>query len=289
MFLPRLILGGVNEKARLFAKTAMLWRCTSQFCESFLVKNKHLAGGRNRRNELISRGRETFCDIFPGPEKIWSAHFFKSKNCTSGVLFKECFPFAPERLKKPGTICSLRCRAIVGVLCGIRLALMQRLTLNLLTRPGGLVYRHRHTADQAAPLLQPTLSELRSDLAAAHESFSSATVLPAQFFNPSHGADPARGEVALLRAILEDAIHCFQKQFISRRPRTLRLAKEAEEWLFTDDDKWPLSFVNVCAVLGVDPAYLRRELKQLSLQPSALSQRKKPRGRSARARLKLAA
>jgi hypothetical protein len=262
---------------------------TSHFCESLLVKNKKIAGGRNRRDKFIPRARKTFCDIFPNPGEIYYTDFLTSKNGMSYLFFKECFPFASERLKKSGTICSLPYRRLVDVLCGIRLALMQRHPLNSLTRPGGFVYNHRHTVNQAAPLLQPTLSELRSDLVAVHDSFSPAAVLPAQFFSSSHGADPTRGEVALLRAILEDAIRCFQKQFTSRRPRTLRLAKEAEEWLFADDDKWPLSFVNVCAVLGLDPAYLRRKLQQVTFPPTALSPRKKPRGRFTRAQLKIAA
>jgi hypothetical protein len=88
-----------------------------------------------------------------------------------------------------------------------------------------------------------------------------AAVLSEQFFDPPRNGD--KGEAALMRAVLEDALRCFAGQFVARRRHAQRLAGEAEEWFFTDDDRWPFSFVNICAVLGVDPEYVRRGLKQL--------------------------
>ena len=72
----------------------------------------------------------------------------------------------------------------------------------------------------------------------------------------------AGGEIALRRAILCDALHCFQQQFIgvARQPR--HLAQEAEQWLFSDDTQWPFSFLNICAALELDPTYLRKRLLQ---------------------------
>jgi hypothetical protein len=70
------------------------------------------------------------------------------------------------------------------------------------------------------------------------------------------------GEVALMRAVLEDAIDCFQKQVRKSGRRAQRLAREAEDWLFKDDQLWPFSFLNICHILGIDPDYLRRGLKQ---------------------------
>jgi hypothetical protein len=87
-----------------------------------------------------------------------------------------------------------------------------------------------------------------------------AAVLPEQFFAPAGGADPRRGVVALMRAVLEDAVHCLQQQSRKSGRRAQRLTREAEEWFFTDDPHGVFSFVNICAVLGLDPAYLRRGL-----------------------------
>lgn len=71
-----------------------------------------------------------------------------------------------------------------------------------------------------------------------------------------------RGEVALMQAVLDDAIQCFRAHYwLSPRDRP-REAREATTWLFCDDVHWPFSFVNICTVVGVDPAYLRRKLMQ---------------------------
>ena len=89
-------------------------------------------------------------------------------------------------------------------------------------------------------------------------------VLPCQFFSPPRYH--YKGEMALMFAVLEDAVRCFTKQFIEKRLRTQCLAEEAEEWVFTDDERWPFSFVNICAALGIDPQYLRQQLAQLRQQ-----------------------
>jgi len=70
-----------------------------------------------------------------------------------------------------------------------------------------------------------------------------------------------RPEAELMRAVLEDALLCFQKGLAHPGRRVQRVAREAEEWLFSDDDSWPFSFVSICAVLGLEPAYLRQGLR----------------------------
>jgi hypothetical protein len=87
-------------------------------------------------------------------------------------------------------------------------------------------------------------------------------VLPAQFFAPAGGADTERGVVALMRAVLGDALHCLQRYSRQSGRRAQRLTREAEAWFFTDAPHWVFSFVSICAVLGLDPAYLRRGLLQ---------------------------
>ncbi len=88
-----------------------------------------------------------------------------------------------------------------------------------------------------------------------------AAVLPEQFYENATGAVSTSGAVALVRAILDDAIACYQKQFESDGRRAHRLAAEAEAWLFSDEDTWPFTFVNVCAALGIEPDFLRRQLR----------------------------
>ncbi len=71
-----------------------------------------------------------------------------------------------------------------------------------------------------------------------------------------------------MRAVLEDAIDCLRKQSRKSGRRAQRLAQEAEEWLFDNDQRWPFSFVNICHVLGIDPEYIRRGLKQRRQEPA---------------------
>jgi hypothetical protein len=89
---------------------------------------------------------------------------------------------------------------------------------------------------------------------------ASAAVLPEQFYSPP-ARQTGRGETALMRAVLEEAVDCFQKQFVKSGRRAQRLAREAEEWFTTENLSWPFSFVNICAVLGLDPNYIRRGIK----------------------------
>jgi hypothetical protein len=116
---------------------------------------------------------------------------------------------------------------------------------------------------------RPVLSPFLYDLGAATRALPPAAVLPEQFHGTPVNANASRGEVALMRAVLEDAIECFQKQALKSGRRARRLAQEAEEWLFQDDQLWPFSFLNVCNVLGFDPGYIRRGLKQWRMQRTA--------------------
>ena len=118
---------------------------------------------------------------------------------------------------------------------------------------------------------------LLSDLSAAHQTLPPAAVLPEQFFGPAK-PHSARGKVALMHAVLEDAFNCFQKLFSATTgKRSQRLAREAERWFFDDDTRWPFSFVNICAVLGLDPEYIRLGLKrwqhQLATGPQKVRRR----------------
>ena len=89
--------------------------------------------------------------------------------------------------------------------------------------------RHRKSK-QTQRLHQPSLPLLLYDLGAANRLLPAVTVLPEQFYSRQSGANLANGAISLMRAVLEDAINCFQKQFITSGNRALRLAQEAEEW-----------------------------------------------------------
>lgn len=96
-------------------------------------------------------------------------------------------------------------------------------------------------------------------------------VRPEQVCTPR--AAHTSGVTALMRAVLNDALVCYRQRFLSHSRRAQRLAREAEEWLFCDDDHWPFSFVNVCAVLGIEPAALRRRIARWDRRPAGTLRR----------------
>lgn len=102
-----------------------------------------------------------------------------------------------------------------------------------------------------------------------------AAVLPEQFFGLPH-VQAERPEATLMRAVLEEALTCFQYQFYIRRAGAQQLAREAEEWFFSDATSWPFSFVNICTVLHLDPSYIRLGLRKWKANwPLKIPQRKR--------------
>src|SRR6187397_2447950 len=77
-------------------------------------------------------------------------------------------------------------------------------------------------------------------------------ILPQQFFDGPRGDSDFSPEKALMLAVLEDAIRCFQEYFRTTRARPRMLSRQAERWIRTRDWNWPFSFNNVCDSIGID-------------------------------------
>lgn len=90
---------------------------------------------------------------------------------------------------------------------------------------------------------------------------SVVAVMPEQFYGSSFTPQTERPEISLMRAVLEEALKCFQYQFYPYSTKTQRLAREAELWFFSDDTDWPFTFVNICEALHFEPTYIRRGLR----------------------------
>ena len=78
-----------------------------------------------------------------------------------------------------------------------------------------------------------------------------------KFFNSRVRRTIVCPETALMYAVLEDALLCYQKQF-GAEPRFVQRAWEAEDWFFSDDSRRLFSFVSVCYALGLETAYIRK-------------------------------
>ncbi len=129
----------------------------------------------------------------------------------------------------------------------------------------------RDTARQSTP--RGATGPMSGNWNSWRAQMSDASVLPEQFFNSQHSFFTGRPVAALLRAVLEDALTCFQKQFMNERPRVQREAQEAEVWFWSEEEGWPFSFVTICAALGLEPEAIRRQLKRWHHSHLALPQK----------------
>jgi hypothetical protein len=92
------------------------------------------------------------------------------------------------------------------------------------------------------------------------ELFAPEVVLPEQLMAGARRDSYASGERALMLAVLEDGIRCFQEHLTNARSNPRLLSKQAEDWMRADDWDWPFSFNNVCENLCIDPDALRVSL-----------------------------
>jgi hypothetical protein len=92
------------------------------------------------------------------------------------------------------------------------------------------------------------------------ELFAPEVVLPDQLQQGYRRDSYISGEKALMLAVLEDGIRCFQEHLTNPRSNPRLLSKQAEEWIAAVDYEWPFSFNNVCETLGIDPEALRDKL-----------------------------
>jgi hypothetical protein len=102
--------------------------------------------------------------------------------------------------------------------------------------------------------------------AAAGAVFEPETVLPSQLLDTAHRGATLQPEKRLLLAILEDAVAALQRGAVTTTRSAATAAAEARQWVLDDRTDWPCSFVNVCHVLGLDPAYLRLGLERWAAQ-----------------------
>ena len=100
--------------------------------------------------------------------------------------------------------------------------------------------------------------------------FSADILTPAQFY-PAAAVTPCQ---RLLTAILEDAVHCFQKNCGARSRKRQLLFREAQGWLFDCRPTGFTSCVTICETLGIDPIRLRRYLRRwmVNKKPSLAAQ-----------------
>jgi hypothetical protein len=86
------------------------------------------------------------------------------------------------------------------------------------------------------------------------------TLLPSQYFGVLKRKGAHEAERRLAIAVLQDAVDCYQKHLFARDRKARQLFLDAEQWIASEDRSWPFSFENICELLQINAAYLRRGL-----------------------------
>ncbi len=73
-------------------------------------------------------------------------------------------------------------------------------------------------------------------------------------------------EHELMIAILDDAVNCYIRCLKARDLAGRTVFEEANDWIFEEHDDWMFSFTNICQTLSLDPNYIRKGLRALSLR-----------------------
>ena len=137
------------------------------------------------------------------------------------------------------------------------------------TRP--ITHRHRPPRPVPAGAVPPPLAAGGDPW---REQLSAARILSERFFSPQTSFFTGRPVAALMRAVLEYAMACFQCQRVTEGRQVHREAQEADAWFWSDDSDRPFAFVTVCSVLGLEPEAIRHQLKRWRHSHSAMPQRK---------------
>ena len=73
---------------------------------------------------------------------------------------------------------------------------------------------------------------------------------------------PGCPEDRLMLAVILDAVAVLRERATGVYPHPRRLVSSTARWFSAADESWPLSFVNVCRTLGLDPGTLRDGLRR---------------------------
>lgn len=95
-----------------------------------------------------------------------------------------------------------------------------------------------------------------------HSLFTADTLIESEYLQTLRRTQHIEPEKSLMLGVLKDAIDCFMENINARNRKRMRQFKESEKWLFGKDTVWTFSFETICEILGLDPAYIRRGLRQ---------------------------
>jgi hypothetical protein len=99
----------------------------------------------------------------------------------------------------------------------------------------------------------------------------SDAAVAAEYYDTYRRREPLEPEKELMLALLQDAVHCYRKYSAACDRAGRERFREAQSWIMDTSTEGIFAFENVCDVLGIDPDYVRKGLRQWSEKQAAQS------------------
>ncbi|HXV80442.1 MAG TPA: hypothetical protein VEG60_11225 [Candidatus Binatia bacterium] len=93
-------------------------------------------------------------------------------------------------------------------------------------------------------------------------SFEPDVVAPYQYLTNYRRLNPVEPEKALMFAVLAEAVDTYQRYAFCKSSRGQAMFREVEAWFWDHEPDSLFSFLSICEVFGLDPAFLRRGLME---------------------------
>ena len=94
------------------------------------------------------------------------------------------------------------------------------------------------------------------------DGYSPDILLPEQYNEMRRRRHELRGELKLMFAVLEDAIHCYLNYMNARTRQRRILFYEVREWMNSKNGKGLFAYDTLCEALGIDAGRLSKTLEQ---------------------------
>jgi hypothetical protein len=94
------------------------------------------------------------------------------------------------------------------------------------------------------------------------QGFEPDILLPEQYNELRRRRHELQGELKLMFAVLEDAIHCYLYHMNAKSRQRRILFYEVRDWMNSRHSKGLFAYETLCEALGVDAGRLRRMLEQ---------------------------
>jgi hypothetical protein len=94
------------------------------------------------------------------------------------------------------------------------------------------------------------------------DGYAPDILLPEQFNELRRRRHELGGELKLMFAVLEDAIHCYLHHMNAKSRQRRILFYEVRDWMNSKNGKGVFAYETLCDALGIDPGRLRQVLQQ---------------------------